>query len=258
MSGQDEWLLPQRQVESQRAFFRMLGAASDGSRIADLPGDVQAVAAPVRPWYSIFNSVVYKDPDAALGQLEHLTQFYREAGSQAWGLWVPPWDNGLDDRLLAAGLRLDSTPMLMAATIDETDLEPQFPLTLAPAPSARVVAAVNDQAHGVLAEWSMTAVFERADEALVRPYVALVDGEPACALFALEADGDCYFWFVATAPQFRGRGLASELVRHALRAAQTRGCTTTTLESTAMAESTYARLGFRPYGRYRVWEWRAG
>lgn len=85
----------------------------------------------------------------------------------------------------------------------------------------------------------------------------MVNGKPTSALLALWNEGDCYFWFVATDPEARRRGLASELVRHALREAQQAGCTTTTLESTAMAEETYRRLGFRTFGRYRMWEWRA-
>lgn len=246
-----------RQHASQRAFFRALATASDGAALLDLPGGVQATAAPVRPWYSIFNSVVYEDADSLLGQLDSLAGFYRVAGSQAWALWVPPWERDLGGPLTAAGLQVDSTPMLMAASIADVDLEPRLPLDLAQSASARLVARVNDQAHGILPEWSMTAVFEHLDDQVARPYVALVDGEPACGLLAVETNSDCYFWFVATAPEARGRGLASELLRHALREAAERGCSTTTLESTAMAESMYKQLGYGSFGRYRMWEHRA-
>jgi ribosomal protein S18 acetylase RimI-like enzyme len=249
----DESLL-QRQANSQREFFRFLGKASSRSSITDLPGRIQATAAPIRPWYSIFNSVVFRDAEVLLEQLDVLASFYRDAGSQAWAVWVPPWQ-GLEEELAGYGMKVDSTPMLMAANIDELDLTPQLDLELMEEATAHVVAQVNDRAHGVLPQWSMTAVFENLSDQ-VKPYVALVDGTPASALLVLQNEGDCYFWFVATVPESRRRGLASELARHALREARQAGCATTTLESTAMAEKTYERLGFRPFGRYRMWEWR--
>lgn len=245
-----------RQVASQRAFFRALGAASQGASVLELAGGVQATAAPIRPWYSIFNSVLFTESEALLGHLERVRDFYREAGSMAWAVWVPPWELALDEALDQAGLRVDSTPMLMAAALEDLDLAPQQELTLMPGATARDVASVNDRAHGILPEWSMTAVFESLDGALARPHVACADDVPACALLAIEHDHDCYLWFVATVPEARGQGLASELVRHALRDARARGCTTTTLESTAMAERTYSRLGFRSFDRYRMWECR--
>jgi ribosomal protein S18 acetylase RimI-like enzyme len=77
------------------------------------------------------------------------------------------------------------------------------------------------------------------------------------ALLARELDGDCYLWFVAAVPEVRRRGLASELVRVALLDARERGCTTTTLESTKMAEPVYEQLGYHAFGRYGMWERRA-
>ena len=251
-----ERALQERQVASQREFFRLLGEASEGSSVAHLRGGVQATATPIRPWYSIFNSVVFEQADALLEQLDELASLYASAGSRAWALWLPPWQDRLDEQLAGYGMRIDSTPTLMAAYIDELDLSPRRDLELMDPATAHLVAEVNDRAHGVLPQWSMTAVFEELSDR-VKPYLALVDGKPASALLALHHDGDCYFWFVATTPQARKLGLASELMRHSLREAREAGCTTTTLESTAMAEETYRRLGFASFGRYRMWEWRA-
>lgn len=147
--------------------------------------------------------------------------------------------------------------MLMGAPISEIDLDQRMELDLHPAPTWRMVATCNDLAHGVLEDWSMTAVVEHVDDPATRCYAATLHGKVACALLAREHDDDCYFWFVATIPEARGRGLAAELVRIALRAAQQRGCETTTLESTAMAESLYSNLGFRALGRYQMWERRS-
>lgn len=242
-----------RQVEGQRRFFAALGAGSSGAHVLRPSPGVQATITPARPWYSIFNSVVFRRPEA----LPALTAAYAEAGCRAWCVWVPPRQAGTGEVLRDTGLTRDSTPMLMAAELAMLDLRPQQQLDLHPEPTPGLVAQVNDQAHGILPEWSMEAVFEAVDRGLVRPYVALVADAPAAALLAVEHGHDCYLWFVATTPKARRRALASELVRHALRQATARGCTTTTLESTAMAETMYAQLGYRPLGRYTTWEHRS-
>lgn len=250
--------LRHKQAASQRGFFRALAAGAQGSRSYEAPGGVQATIAPVRPWFSIFNPVVYEDVSKLGAALPNLAEEYATAGSKAWSVWVPPGDEEARRVLEAFGLVPDSTPMLMAAAIDEVDLDAGPPLDLHPEPTWEMVARCNDRAHGVLEEWSMAAVFTEMDDPATHLHVALDRGEVASALLAREHDEDCYFWFVATVPEARGRGLASELVRHALRKARGRGCRTTTLESTAMAETTYARLGFRALGRYCMWEHRTG
>jgi ribosomal protein S18 acetylase RimI-like enzyme len=104
----------------------------------------------------------------------------------------------------------------------------------------------------------MAAVFEQAEDPDSHLYAASREGNVVSALIAREHKGDCYFWFVATAPEAQRRGLASELMRHALREAQRRGCETTTLESTKVAEPVYARLGYTSLGRLEMWERRDG
>lgn len=54
-----------RQAASQRDFYRMLAAVSSGARLLALEG-VQATIVPVRPWFSVFNSVLYTDLRALL------------------------------------------------------------------------------------------------------------------------------------------------------------------------------------------------
>ena len=61
---------------------------------------------------------------------------------------------------------------------------------------------------------------------------------------------------VGTVERFRRRGLATALVRHALRQAWERGCTSASLQATPMAEGVYTAVGFRPLGRYVEWQHR--
>jgi ribosomal protein S18 acetylase RimI-like enzyme len=144
--------------------------------------------------------------------------------------------------------------MLFAAPIDALDLETRADLELDPDPSWELVARVNDSAHGVLEPWTLAAVFSTMRDPASHLYVARKDGEAIAALIAREHEGDCYFWFVATVPAAQGKGVAGELMRHALREARGRGCMTTTLESTSVAEPLYQSLGYRPLGRYGMWE----
>lgn len=146
-----------------------------------------------------------------------------------------------------------STPMLFAADIQALDLKATIELDLEPDPSWHLVATINDRAHGVLEPWSMAAVVQTMHDPASHLHIARVDQAPVSALIAREHEADCYFWFVATVPDARGRGIASELMRHALRQAHHRGCTTT-LESTQMAETLYTNLGYHPLGRYTMWE----
>ena len=67
-------------------------------------------------------------------------------------------------------------------------------------------------------------------------------------------DGDAGVLFVATVPAAQRRGLASELMRHALREARAAGAWTTTLEASAAGEPVYARMGYRALGRLGMWE----
>jgi ribosomal protein S18 acetylase RimI-like enzyme len=254
----DEAPLRARQAASQRGFYRAMGGGSPGARLFEPAPGVQATIVPVREWFSTFNSVLYSDRDALAAALPELARVYDAAGVRAWKVWVPPDDPDTPAFLEAAGHALDSTPLLMAASIDEIDLERRLPeLDADREPSWREVSRCNDRAHGVLEEWSMAAVFEAMDDPPTHRYAVREDGDIVAALLAREHDGDCYLWFVAALPEVRRRGLVSELVRIALLDARERGCTTTSLESTTMAEPVYEQLGYRALGRYRTWERRA-
>jgi ribosomal protein S18 acetylase RimI-like enzyme len=246
--------LRSRQAASQRGFYRALGGGSPGARLAEPSAEVQATIVPIRPWFSIFNSVLYRDPGALLEALPGLAEAYDAEGVNSWTVWVPPGDDHTAEELQAAGHVRDSTPLLMAAPISEIDLAPRVELELAAEPSWETIARCNDRAHGVLSDWTMAAVFADMNDPATARYAACRGSEVVSCLLARERDGDCYFWFVATVPEAQGHGLASELMRHALSSARERGCDTTSLESTRAGESVYARLGYRSLGRYTMWE----
>lgn len=88
-------------------------------------------------------------------------------------------------------------------------------------------------------------------------YLARCEGEPACSAVTFDHAGDCSLQMIETVERFHRRGLATALVRHALRQAQERGAASASLQATPMAESLYAAVGSRTLGRYVEWQYRS-
>src|SRR3954469_363643 len=147
----DDDALRARHAAAQRALYAAVTPATAGGRVlAPAGGAVQAAIAPVAPGISLFNAVVYTDGAALLRARDELAAAYAAAGVRAWMVWVRPGDDAVADGLRAAGHAHDGRPLLMAADLDELDLEPRgdVVLELDPAPSFAVLADLNDVAYG--------------------------------------------------------------------------------------------------------------
>jgi GNAT superfamily N-acetyltransferase len=252
----DDAALAARQLAGQREMYRSMGERVAGASVVERPGGVLACLVPALPERSVFNSVVYEDPGALLAVRDELDAAYVAAGVRAWTVWVRPEHDALRPALEAAGHAFDAQPMLMAAALEELDLEPRLALDLVASPTWEDLARLNDRAYGIDPAASFVAAFTGFDDARGRLYLARVDGELVAGLGTLSVEGTCEIVYVATVPEARGRGLSSELMRTALRAARADGCAVTTLEATALGEPVYARLGYRPLGRLGMYELR--
>jgi GNAT superfamily N-acetyltransferase len=215
---------------------------------------VTACVSPARPERSIVNSVIYEDAGALTAALPALRVVYEDAGITAWTVWVRPGDEAAAVALDEAGHVLDATPRLMAAPLSAMDLDERVALDLDPEPSLTDVAHLNDAAYGIPPEGSFDAVLRDPAGPGWHVYVARADGAPAACLLTRTHDADCWIGLVATAPVARGRGLATELLRGALRQARDLGAQTTSLESTKLGRGVYARLGYRDLGELQMWE----
>ena len=256
----DDATLIGRRRTSQMAFYRALGSAGAGSHWREVRPGVQATVVPAAPDRSLPNSVLYTDAHGLLDAHDEIAELYAAAGVRAWTVWVVPGDDELAVSLEARGHTLDGSPALMVAAMEEVDLgrddEPQ-PLDLDPEPDWRVIGDLNDRAYG-LPDATFAPCVARMHDPAVHGFVARLDGVPVACLATVDGpDGDCALELVATLPQARGRGLASALVRHALRAARARGCDSASLEGSKMGEPVYARLGYRTLGRLRMYERRS-
>jgi GNAT superfamily N-acetyltransferase len=90
----------------------------------------------------------------------------------------------------------------------------------------------------------------------LRIYTASLEGRPAATVAARDAGGDCSIWSVATAPEARGRGLSTALMRRALWDAAGRSCGTSTLQATKLGRPVYERVGYEDFGALQMWEYR--
>jgi GNAT superfamily N-acetyltransferase len=234
-----------------------ISADSPGGFVVEMDGGVTACVSPARPERSIVNSVMYEDAAALAAALPALRVVYEDAGIAAWTVWVRPGDEAAAAALAEAGHALDATPRLMAVPLAEMDLGERTVLDLDPDPSLADVAHLNDAAYGIPPQGSFDTVLRDPVGPGWHVHLARVDGEPAACLLTRIHDADCWVGLVATAPAARGRGLATELLRGALRQARETGAQTTSLEATKLGFGVYARLGYQDLGELQMWERRA-
>lgn len=87
----------------------------------------------------------------------------------------------------------------------------------------------------------------------VAAFVAYASREPVAAALSF-TDGDLSrIAWVGTVPTHRGRGLGTAVTRAAVCAGLELGSRFSVLESSALGESVYRAMGFRPLTRYRIW-----
>jgi len=137
----------------------------------------------------------------------------------------------------------------LGAELDTLDAAPD-PEVLDDVP-LQVAGALNDLAYEQ--DGPLEGVVAALPRGLVHAHgLRDAQGWTSVAL-VIDHEGDASVQFVATAPDARKRGLAARVIRHGLDAATARGCTTTTLQSSAQGLGLYERLGYRRLGVLRAW-----
>jgi ribosomal protein S18 acetylase RimI-like enzyme len=247
--------LDQLPYSSLRPFCFAIGQASEGARAIELDGVLAAVV-PASPDRSVLNSVIYERVEALEAELGRLAAVYEGEGVRAWTVWAPERDRAAAAVLEGAGHRLDASPMGMAMELAGFDRRPSGDLDVDAEPEPVELGRLNDLAYRFEDDDFARALTRRPPG--VHAYLARVDGAPAACLGAIDRGDDCGIYFVATAPEARGRGLATELMTRALADGRARGCRTTSLQATKAGYPIYARLGYRDCGRIQMWERRTG
>jgi GNAT superfamily N-acetyltransferase len=253
--------LTRRRRESFVRFLELIASGHPDSSFASFAdGGVIAVRTPASPLRSIFNSVAFHGPAAALvAALPGLHGHYEQAGVRAWTAWLHDPDEHVAAReaLSAAGHRLDASPREMGAAIDDLSLaEETLPDGLTfDGCSWREIATVNEVAYGVMpGQFSAALAQVPADSAHHVVAVRNNEGDVVSTGAFLAHDGNAEATFIATLPRWRGHGLAGAVMARGLRSAREAGCETTTLEATRAGEPVYAALGYRSFKPVEMWE----
>lgn len=245
--------LKRRRRAGAPAFWSKLTEGARDARLVFRDDGVMAAVLPRSPARSIMNGVFYEDGAALLAVRDELDAVYRDAGVAAWTVWVLDGDNTTARALAVAGHVLDANPAEMGGVLAEMDLEPRGGVEVVPSDDWAAMARLNAVAYGTPDEDWVAALGDQT-AALGALYVVGDQSEPDCCAFISTHDGNAEVCFVATRESARGRGYASELLRHALRRAMLDGCETTTLEATKLGQPVYERLGFRVLGELQMWE----
>jgi GNAT superfamily N-acetyltransferase len=248
----DDAALFERTLSSLRASWTLAERGAPANRLLRFDGVIGMVA-PSAPKRSVVNCVVYERPEALLAALDDLTDAYGEADIEAWTVWVPEADENVAAELARRGHALDAAPQAMGLELSELlapagpepDWSGEWDLAAA--------GLINDRAYGD-ADGMWAGGLGKLPEGSAHLYLSRIGGEPASMVMVHDHDGDCAFWFAATAPAAQGRGLASGLLYRALVDARERGCKTSTTQATKMGEPVYARLGYRRLGAIQMWE----
>jgi ribosomal protein S18 acetylase RimI-like enzyme len=259
-------------------FTRLVGRHAPGASLFERDGVVASVVPGVPA--SILNAAIAEKPrPQSADAIEAIARVFADAHVGKWGVWIDADDTETADRLEQQGLVLDSTPVLMGAELAKivkaasADHDPATITTTTLADVGRI----NDLAYGfdepriasVLAGFppggagvsagspgdpaAATAATAHT-QAPSHAYGALADGELACVVIVHDVDDDAFVTFVATLPHARGRGLATNLLRHALGQARKRGRHTTTLQASKSGQNVYKAIGYRPLGEQHLWE----
>jgi hypothetical protein len=207
-----------------------------------------------QPWF-LMNAALLTEPTSSQADLagrahmaieyfgsEHRPWFF--CGSREWlgdGATETLSRLGLSKALTIVGMVAEqlappTRPLPEVETRRIDDMQGRFAL-----------ADLNAAAYDVSSDWVRGAV---TGDALWRSplygYVAYEGGHPVSTAFTVPNNGVLYFAFVATAIEYRRRGLAELVMRRSLEdAMRETGITRTALHSTPDGYSVYLRMGYR-------------
>jgi GNAT superfamily N-acetyltransferase len=188
--------------------------------------------------------------------LETLTPYRQRGLPVQWWLLLGDEPTGLRDSLRAIGM--ESWGGATALTLSLDSWTPWFH---APLPDLELLRVVNWEERMAMLR-VIAEVFFVAPEPMRRwtvdnpaftLYAARWQGRIVAGLTTLQRDGVVGVYNVATAGGARRRGIAGNLVIHALREAVSQGARLATLTATPQALRLYGELGFRSVGVIEQW-----
>jgi GNAT superfamily N-acetyltransferase len=241
-----------RMLATMRSAWRVMAdTASDASWIES--DGVSAAIFPRIPNRSVMNSVFYEPGAGVAAKREELDAAYRDAGVNAWTVWVPEDDRQVANALEEGGHKLDANPAAMV--LDLADFEPPAePECDDWGPASTIEMGAVNEASYAFHDGSFATAAQAMDPDRIHLYAARDAGRAVSVLGIHDAGGDAGIFFVATLPEARGRGLAGALMGRALAEARERGNDISSLQATKMGQPVYERLGYRRICDLHMWE----
>jgi GNAT superfamily N-acetyltransferase len=228
-----------RGVATLLASWEEYARASAGASVQRLNGASAAVF-PSEPERAVYNNTVL---DHDLGPAERalavdaMEAAYSSAGVDRYAAWVHESEAEMSAELIGRGYTLDEITRAMGMSLDQISLEPPA-VELGPPDWAEYIRLVG--VPGLLSD---------ADPGAFHILVGRLAGDNVATAMAFDHDGDCGVFNVGTLEPARRRGLGTALTARLVHDAVERGCSTASLQSTAIAERVYAAVGFRDLGR---------
>ncbi len=212
-----------------------------GASVVRVPGADLAIFTQ-QPESLVYNNALLDlglDDDARATVIGTMEEGYADAHVDRYAAWVHEGDSAMRADLDARRYVVTESTRAMGISLE---------LFEAPRPELDLIHAAWPDYVALLGLDEDFQAYANPAAYVVR--IACLDGGPAAVAMSYDHDGDCGIYNVTTLDHARGRGIGTALTAQLLHEARDRGCTTSTLQSTPMAERIYARLGFRDLGRY--------
>ena len=215
---------------------------SAGDALERLEG-VSAAVFPHEPERSVYNNALLDrdlGPDDRASAIDAMEAAYSAAGVDRYAAWVHETDHGMRAELSDRGYTVAETTRAMGMSLE--DISPtlsEHPLVRPKWPEYLQYLEKVGVPPGLLSG---------ADPSRFHLLMARLGGENIATAMTFDHDGDCGVFNVSTLEHARRRGLGTALTAQLIHDARERGCSTASLQSTAMAERVYAAVGFRDLG----------
>jgi GNAT superfamily N-acetyltransferase len=218
---------------------------SAGGMVKRLRG-VAAAVFPRGPERHVYNNAL-PDRDLATNEraaaLDAMERVYTSAGVDRYAVWAHESDQGMRAELAVRGFTIDTSTRAMSMSLDN------LPVAVSDAGIERL----EDWDEYLEYLWSVgvpAGLLSGAEPSAFHVLVARIGGENVATALAFDHEGDCGIYNMSTLDSFRRRGLGTALTARHVQDAAERGCLTASLQSTPMAESVYAAVGFGDLGRF--------
>jgi GNAT superfamily N-acetyltransferase len=231
--------LYRRGMKTTLAAWEEYARGTADAEVRRSPG-VAAAIFPSEPERSVYNNAILgrdlpaRDRAAAVAAMETA---YDARGVTRFAAWVHETDEPLRSDLERRGYAVDETTRAMGLPLDDI---------LVPRPTLELELAGWDDFLRILG--LPERLLSGADHSAFHLLFARLDDECVATATALDHEGDCGIYNVATLEHARRHGLGTALTAVQLHDAAARGCRTASVQSTEMAEGVYAAVGFRDLG----------